>query len=75
MNPANLGLAEGLVSKSYIRQGGQGLAARQNLVKTLLSQRRLPERGWDENTIEMFLQVRRWTASRALMRCISRSCS
>lgn len=35
----------------------QALAARRRRVKALLSQRRLPEQGWDEPTIEMLLQV------------------
>uniref|UniRef100_A0A061RFU1 Uncharacterized protein n=1 Tax=Tetraselmis sp. GSL018 TaxID=582737 RepID=A0A061RFU1_9CHLO len=42
MNSDNLLLAEGLVSKSYIQQGGQAIVRRQKLVKTLLSQRKLP---------------------------------
>ncbi|GLC64731.1 hypothetical protein PLESTF_000201300 [Pleodorina starrii] len=56
MNPDNCGLAAGLVSASYIRQGEQALARRQRLVKALLSSRRLPERGWDEATIEMLVR-------------------
>eukprot|EP00198_Chlamydomonas_reinhardtii_P004643 XP_001693979.1 selenocysteine synthase [Chlamydomonas reinhardtii] len=57
MNPDNCALAaQGLVSLSYIRQGEQGLARRQRLVKSLLSSRRLPEAGWDEATIEMFIR-------------------
>lgn len=67
MNPDNCALAaQGLVSLSYIRQGEQGLARRQRLVKSLLSSRRLPEAGWDEATIEMFIRVReRAAAARA----------
>lgn len=37
----------------------QALAARRRRIKALLSQRRLPEQGWDDATIEMLLQVRR----------------
>eukprot|EP00897_Mesotaenium_endlicherianum_P007645 jgi/Mesen1/6909/ME000354S06097 len=55
MNEANLKLAEGLVSKSYVRQGGQALQQRHNLVKTLLSQKQLPAEGWDDATIEVLL--------------------
>ncbi|GIL49520.1 hypothetical protein Vafri_5850 [Volvox africanus] len=56
MNPDNCTLAAGLVSLSYVRQGEQALARRQRLIKALLSSRRLPERGWDETTIEMLIR-------------------
>eukprot|EP00873_Tetraselmis_striata_P018425 jgi/Tetstr1/438689/TSEL_027239.t1 len=55
MNPDNCKLAEGLVSRSYVAQGAQGLARREKLIKALLSQRRMPAEGWDEATVEMFL--------------------
>ena len=57
MNAANCALANGLVSAAYIQQGQQALTARCNLVKSLLSQRKLPADGWDDATIEMLLQV------------------
>ncbi|PNH12953.1 O-phosphoseryl-tRNA(Sec) selenium transferase [Tetrabaena socialis] len=57
MNADNCSLAIGLVSKSYIRQGEQALARRQRLIKALLSSRKLPERGWDEATIEMLIRA------------------
>ena len=57
MDAANCALACGLVSKSYVAQGQQALAQRQRRVKALLSSRRLPEEGWDDATIEAFLQV------------------
>ena len=57
MDTANCEQACSLVSKSYISQGQQALAKRHRLIKTLLSSRRLPEQGWDEPTIEMFVQV------------------
>ncbi|WIA16718.1 hypothetical protein OEZ85_013372 [Tetradesmus obliquus] len=56
MDADNLQLAASLVSPSYISQGGAALAARRRLVKGLLSNRRLPQEGWDEATIEMLLQ-------------------
>uniref|UniRef100_A0A383VZ09 O-phosphoseryl-tRNA(Sec) selenium transferase n=1 Tax=Tetradesmus obliquus TaxID=3088 RepID=A0A383VZ09_TETOB len=56
MDADNLQLAASLVSASYISQGGAALAARRRLVKGLLSNRRLPQEGWDEATIEMLLQ-------------------
>eukprot|EP00899_Mesostigma_viride_P003275 jgi/Mesvir1/12949/Mv05963-RA.3 len=56
MDPTNCVLAENLVSQAYIRQGGQSLQTRRNQVKYLLAQRRLPPKGWDDHSIEMFLQ-------------------
>lgn len=58
MDAANCEAACGLVSRTYITQGEQALSRRRRLVKALLSQRRLPARGWDDATIEMLLQVR-----------------
>lgn len=62
MNEGNCTLAAGLVSKSYISQGAQALARRQRLIKSLLSSRRLPQEGWDDATIELFIQVLDWFA-------------
>lgn len=59
MDADNCAVACSLVSKTYVQQGSQALAARRRLIKTLLSQRRLPEQGWDDATIEMLLQARR----------------
>lgn len=55
MDVANCELAAQLVSKTYIDQGGQALVRRRKLIKSLLSQRRVPEEGWDEDTIQLFL--------------------
>ena len=57
MNPGNCALASGLVSATYVQQGQQALGARLNLIKSLLSQRKMPMDGWDDATIEMLLQV------------------
>ncbi|KAI3436767.1 hypothetical protein D9Q98_006179 [Chlorella vulgaris] len=56
MDADNCNVAETLISKTYIQQGSQALAARRRLIKTLLSQRRLPQRGWDDATIELLIQ-------------------
>jgi len=56
MDPQNCDLATGLVSKRYINQGSQAISGRHKLIKTLLSQRKLPDHGWDDATIEMLLQ-------------------
>lgn len=56
MNQDNAAIASSLVSPAYITQGMQAIVRRQKLIKTLLSQRRLPSTGWDEATIEMLLK-------------------
>lgn len=58
MDADNCAVALSLVSRSYIQQGQQALAARRKRIKALLSSRRLPDKGWDEATIEMLVQVR-----------------
>ena len=57
MDEANLKLAGQLISRTYIDQGGDALRTRRKLIKTLLSQRRLPAEGWDEETVELFIKV------------------
>jgi len=57
MNAENCQLAKAFVSTSYVEQGSQALSKRQRLIKALLSQRRLPPDGWDDATIQLFLQV------------------
>lgn len=56
MNDDCFSLAEGLVSASYVRQAQQARRARETLFKSLLAQRRLPDKGWDENTVRLLLQ-------------------
>eukprot|EP00457_Paulinella_chromatophora_P001746 gb/GEZN01001748.1/.p1 GENE.gb/GEZN01001748.1/~~gb/GEZN01001748.1/.p1 ORF type:complete len:783 (+),score=66.12 gb/GEZN01001748.1/:55-2403(+) len=55
MNPVNLELAAGLVDRAYIKQGGQARASREKMVRALLANRKLPEQGWDDQSIEFFL--------------------
>lgn len=55
MDSDNCTLASQLVSANYINQGSQALTRRRKIVKTLLSQRRMPPEGWDDATIELFL--------------------
>lgn len=50
-----MSLAGNLVSPNYIRQGAQSLQQRKHLMKVLLSQRRLPEQGWDDQSLEILL--------------------
>jgi O-phospho-L-seryl-tRNASec:L-selenocysteinyl-tRNA synthase len=55
MDAGNLELAKQLVDGAYITQGEQALQTCANRVKMLLSQRRIPDEGWDDGTIEYFL--------------------
>ena len=55
MNAENLKLASAFVNEGYVKQGGEAIKSRENLVKVLLSQRALPSRGWDEASVEHFL--------------------
>ena len=54
-SPQNLALAAELVDNAYIVQGGQELNAREQKIRILLSQRKLPLEGWSNTTIELFL--------------------
>jgi O-phospho-L-seryl-tRNASec:L-selenocysteinyl-tRNA synthase len=58
MDPENCALAGNIISPTYVRQGSQALARRHRQIKSLLSQRKLPEEGWDDASIEMLLQAR-----------------
>jgi O-phospho-L-seryl-tRNASec:L-selenocysteinyl-tRNA synthase len=48
-------LASSLVNGAYVQQGVQSLKSHQSLLKTLLSERRMPEIGWSDGTIQMAL--------------------
>jgi len=48
-------LAKSIVSPAYISQGLQGLRGHRNLLKVLLSHRRLPEEGWSDQSIEFVI--------------------
>lgn len=56
MNQENAELAQSLVPKSYLDQGLQSLRQKQNALRTLLTHRNLPEKGWSEPCIEYVLQ-------------------
>lgn len=57
MNAKNAQLAEAFVPSTYIQQGLDAIRNREQLLTVLLSQRRVPENGWDEQTVEMVLQT------------------
>ena len=52
MNQENFELASKIVNANYINQGKSGRAQREKMVKKLLSNRNLPEEGWDDQSIE-----------------------
>ncbi|XP_013413537.1 O-phosphoseryl-tRNA(Sec) selenium transferase isoform X2 [Lingula anatina] len=56
MNAENCSLAEKIVSSSYVQQGAQARRARENLVRQLFEQKKCPEIGWDDMSIELLLQ-------------------
>ena len=64
MNQSIFDLASTLVSPTYLTQA---ISSRNNvsaLIKDLLAQRRIPEEGWSEETIEMFLrEVSLWDSN------------
>ena len=55
MNSTNFDLAQGLVSARYMKQAADARRRREGLVTTLLSQRRMPREGWDDDTIQIVL--------------------
>ncbi|RMX66917.1 hypothetical protein DD238_000952 [Peronospora effusa] len=57
MNAKNASLAEQLVPSTYVQQGMTAIRSREKLITTLLAQRRLPDEGWDNASVEMLLQT------------------
>lgn len=57
--------AGSLISPSYLQQGQQAIQRRKKQFRSLLSERRLPSKGWDDQSIELFLQVRLAKSRRA----------
>ncbi|QDZ20896.1 O-phosphoseryl-tRNA(Sec) selenium transferase [Chloropicon primus] len=45
-----------MVPGTYLNQGAQALASRRKLFKKLLSNRRLPDEAWDEDSVRLFLK-------------------
>lgn len=56
MDPSNCDIASSLVAPTYVTQGSQALQRRRKAVKALLSNRKLPEYGWDDDMIRLFLR-------------------
>ncbi|KAL4159729.1 hypothetical protein PRNP1_000302 [Phytophthora ramorum] len=57
MNAKSAALAESLVPATYVQQGLDAVRGREKLVTTLLSQRRLPDDGWDDTSVELLLHT------------------
>ncbi|EAN86829.1 putative O-phosphoseryl-tRNA(Sec) selenium transferase [Trypanosoma cruzi] len=55
MNERALSLAEGFVSANYVQAGGEALRANERLVRSVLAQRRCPEKGMSDVAIEWLL--------------------
>lgn len=56
MNPDNMALAATILKNTtYITQAQAAKAAQEKKIKTLLSSRSLPVEGWENTTIEMFI--------------------
>lgn len=55
MNAQSFTLAERLIPSTYVQQAVSAKKWRENLIKTLIEQRKWPEERWDDATIELFL--------------------
>lgn len=55
MNEKSLELLERYVPKNYINQGHQAQISQEKEIRILIEQRKLPEKPWPEQRIEMFL--------------------
>ena len=54
MDTKNIEFSKPLIGSTYAEQGSASLRRREGLVRVLLTQRSLPEIGWDDATIETF---------------------
>ena len=52
MNEKNFELARNLITTTYVYQGRDAIRRREKQVTELLSNRKIPEIGWDNQTIE-----------------------
>ena len=56
MNDKNFALAASLVDKAYVEQARQARRVTEQLVKNLIAQRAIPERGWSDESIQLLLR-------------------
>ena len=52
MNEKNFEYARSLIPATYVNQGRDAIKRRENLVKDLFTHRKIPEIGWDDQSIE-----------------------
>ena len=52
MNDKNFELAKDLIPSTYVNQGKDAIKRREHLVMELMSHRKIPEIGWDDESIE-----------------------
>ncbi|KAE8886773.1 O-phosphoseryl-tRNA(Sec) selenium transferase [Phytophthora fragariae] len=57
MNSKGAALAQQLVPFTYVQQGLDAVRSREKLVTSLLAQRRLPDEGWDDASVELLLHT------------------
>jgi len=55
MNSQSFTLAERLIPATYLQQAAASKKTRENLIRQLIEQRKWPEEGWDDATIELLL--------------------
>eukprot|EP00931_Biecheleriopsis_adriatica_P033629 TRINITY_DN19510_c0_g1_i1.p1 TRINITY_DN19510_c0_g1~~TRINITY_DN19510_c0_g1_i1.p1 ORF type:complete len:514 (-),score=96.18 TRINITY_DN19510_c0_g1_i1:190-1731(-) len=56
MIPQHFDLLKGLVNPNYVEQAAQARNSRSKLITSLLTQRRLPDAGWNEADIQVLLE-------------------
>lgn len=52
MNEKNFELAKNLIPSTYVNQGRDAIRRREKQVTELLSNRKIPNEGWDNQSIE-----------------------
>eukprot|EP00906_Rhabdomonas_costata_P020305 RCo029511 len=55
MNSETFQLAGKLIAANYVHHATQGLKRVESLVQSLIAQRRLPDEGWNDSTVEHFM--------------------
>ncbi|CAH0382722.1 unnamed protein product [Bemisia tabaci] len=55
MNSQSFTLAERLIPATYLQQAAASKKSRENLIRLLIEQKKWPEEGWDDATIELFI--------------------
>ena len=55
MNEKNFELSTNLIPSTYVYQGRYAIRRREKQVTELLSQRKIPNEGWDDQSIEYLM--------------------